>query len=68
MPVSAAPAIPTQLLYDRRTAAKLLSISVRSVDRLIGNKQLTVRRVGRRILIPAGELKRFARADHEVIL
>jgi excisionase family DNA binding protein len=61
-------AIPTQpILLTRKAVAAQLSISVRSVDRLIGSKQLTTRRVGARILISAGELKRFARADHPVI-
>lgn len=54
----------TRLLYDRRGAAQQLSISIRALDRLIANKCITARRIGSRILIPYGELKRFARADH----
>ena len=53
-----------RLLYDRKSAARQLSISTRAIDRLIANKCITARRVGSRVLIPYGELKRFARADH----
>jgi excisionase family DNA binding protein len=52
------------MLYDRKEAARQLSISVRSLDYLIANRQLAFRRVGRKILIPHAELVRFARRDH----
>ena len=53
-----------KLLLSRQEAAALLSISQRSLDYLIANKVLIVRRIGSRVLIPAPELRRFARADH----
>jgi hypothetical protein len=53
-----------KLLYDRKSAAHTLSISVRSLDYLIARKQLAFRRVGRKVLIPRGELLRFASKDH----
>lgn len=53
-----------RLLYDRKSAAQQLSVSVATLDRLVANKCLTARRIGGRVLIPYGELKRFARADH----
>lgn len=53
-----------RLLYDRKAAALQLSISIRALDRLVANKCLNARRVGSRVLIPYGELKRFAKADH----
>jgi excisionase family DNA binding protein len=56
--------VSERLLYDRKTAAEQLSISVATLDRLVANKCLTARRIGGRVLIPHGELKRFARADH----
>jgi hypothetical protein len=49
---------------SRQEASALLSISQRSLDYLIANKVLIVRRIGSRVLIPAPELRRFARADH----
>jgi excisionase family DNA binding protein len=53
-----------KLLLSRQEAAALLSISQRSLDYLIANKVLTVRRIGSRVLIPVRDLQRFARADH----
>jgi len=40
------------ILISKRDAAKALSISLRTLDNLIASKELTVRRVGRRCLIP----------------
>lgn len=56
--------IEERLLVDRKRAAQYLSLSQRSLDYLVANKQLAVRRIGGRVLIPLQELKRFARADH----
>jgi excisionase family DNA binding protein len=53
-----------KLLLSRQEAAALLSISQRSLDYLIANKVLMTRRIGSRVLIPAHDLHRFARADH----
>ena len=53
-----------KLLLSRQEAAALLSISQRSLDYLIANKVLMTRRIGSRVLIPAQDLHRFARADH----
>ena len=53
-----------KLLLSRREAAVLLSISQRSLDYLIANKILSVRRIGSRVLIPMRNLQRFACADH----
>jgi excisionase family DNA binding protein len=54
----------SKLLYDRKTAAVALSISVRSLDYLISGGQLKTRRIGRKVLIHRSELKRFAQGDH----
>ena len=53
-----------KLLYDRKSAAHALSISVRSVDYLLSRRAFRTRRIGKKVLIPASELKRFAAADH----
>ena len=53
-----------KLLVGREEAAQILSISVRSVDYLLSNKQLNFRKIGGRVLIPVAELRRFARMDH----
>jgi excisionase family DNA binding protein len=53
-----------KLLVGRQDAALLLSISQRALDYLVANKEIRVRRIGSRVLIPRSELQRFARADH----
>lgn len=54
----------TPLLYDRKRAARALSISIRALDYLIARKQLATRRIGKKVMIPHAELVRFARGDH----
>jgi excisionase family DNA binding protein len=51
-------------LIDRRDAAQYLSISQRSLDYLLAQGELHVRRIGSRVLIPLSELQRYARIDH----
>ncbi len=53
-----------KLLVGRSEAAQMLSISERALDYLIANKQLSVRRIGARVLIAVSDLRRFTRADH----
>ncbi len=48
------------LLYSRREAARLLSISLRSIDYLIAGGKLKTRKIGSRILIPASAIHRLA--------
>lgn len=62
--LSAAADEEARLLYDRKSAARQLSISLRSLDALIANKRLDTRRIGSRVLIPRAVLVKFARADH----
>lgn len=52
------------LLFGRRTAARLLSVSLRTLDNVIRSKELEVRRIGRRVLISRKSLEQFARRDH----
>jgi hypothetical protein len=56
-----------KLLYSRKDAAFALSISIRSLDYIIAARQLKFRKDGKKILIPAGELSRYARADHAAL-
>ena len=53
-----------RLLVGKKEAAALLSISPRALDYLLANKQIAVRRIGSRVLIPMSELQKFSRADH----
>jgi len=54
----------TRLLYDRKEAARQLSISVRSLDYLIAGKQLDTRRIGKKVLVTHASLVRYASANH----
>jgi excisionase family DNA binding protein len=63
-PARAELSIDDKLLIGRQDAAAILSISQRALDYLVANKQLQVRRIGSRVLIPRSELLRFVRADH----
>jgi excisionase family DNA binding protein len=56
-----------KLLYTKREAAQMLSISVRSLDYLIFSRQLPARRIGRRVLIHRDAIEQFARLDHSSI-
>lgn len=64
-PVAIPDLFPFKLQYSREEAAKILSISPRTLDRLIAEKELPVRRIGRRVLITRDALGKFIRRDHE---
>jgi hypothetical protein len=53
-----------RLLYDRKTAALMLSISVRSLDYIIAAKGLDTRRIGRKVLVTRASLLRYASGNH----
>ena len=53
-----------KLLLSRRDAAQVLSISQRALDYLVATRRLPTRRIGKRVLIPVADLRRYARADH----
>jgi excisionase family DNA binding protein len=57
------PTVPPRLLYPKAEAAILLGISERSIDYLISTGRLATKRIGKRNLVPADELRRFVRAD-----
>ena len=47
---------------DRKTAAGILSVSVRTVDNLLRSSQLRPRRIGARVLILRSDLENFMSA------
>ena len=49
------------LLYSRRLAAEALSISIRSLSYLIANNELRTVAIASKNMIPAAELKKFAK-------
>jgi excisionase family DNA binding protein len=46
---------------------QLLSLSVRSIDYLITNREIASRRVGRLVLIHGDAIEQFAKRDHVCI-
>jgi len=54
----------SRLLYDRKEAARQLSISVRSLDYILAARQLDTRRIGRKVLVTHASLVRYASANH----
>jgi excisionase family DNA binding protein len=56
-----------RLLYNKKEAAAQLSISVSTLDQLIAQGELEVRRLGVRILIPRRELERLATHDVAIV-
>jgi excisionase family DNA binding protein len=52
--------MPEQILLSKRQAALALSISIRTLDKLIITKRLPVHKIGRRVLISRASMERFA--------
>jgi excisionase family DNA binding protein len=52
-----------KILVGRHEAAEMLSISCRALDYLVAHKELNVRRIGSRVLIPVADLQRFSKTD-----
>lgn len=50
--------------YTRDEAAYSLGISVRTLDYLIARGELNTTRIGKKVLVPAKELKRYAAGSH----
>lgn len=58
--------LPEALAMSKAEAARMLGVSLRTVDRLIAMKHLPVRRLGRRVLVPRHGLQALLRADHPI--
>jgi len=52
------------MALSKTEAARVLGVSLRTVDRLIALKRLPVRRFGRRVLIQRSALRELFRRDH----
>jgi excisionase family DNA binding protein len=52
-------------MLSRRDAAYLVGISVRKLDEKIALKEISVRRIGRRVLISRQSLEDFLRRDRQ---
>lgn len=56
--------LEAKLLLTRQDSARLISISLRTLDGLLASGEIASCRIGRRRLIARSELERFARRDH----
>jgi excisionase family DNA binding protein len=54
--------VESKLLLSRREAAAALSISLRTLDKLVSEKQIRTQQIGSRRLIPRRALEKFAEA------
>lgn len=57
--------MPEQILLSKRQAAHALSISLRTLDKLIASEQIPVRKIGRRVLVSRSAIERFAVATEK---
>jgi excisionase family DNA binding protein len=53
-----------EIFLTREETARALRLSLRTIDGLIGQGEIAVRRIGRRVLVPTEEVKRFANVAH----
>jgi excisionase family DNA binding protein len=53
-----------QLAVSTRDAARMLSVSRRTIQSYITTKVLRVRKIGRRTVIPVRSLEEFLQSDH----
>ena len=53
-----------KLQFSREESVQILGISVRTLDRLVAEKQLSARRIGSRVLITREALAQFTKRDH----
>jgi excisionase family DNA binding protein len=54
---------PQPLAIPRKEVARILGLSLSTVDRAIKRKDLKVKKYGTRVLVPVGEVERFASLD-----
>jgi len=52
------------LLLSKHEAARLLGLSIRTLEHLISRKDIPTRRIGRRVLITRNAVESFAKAQN----
>ena len=67
MKAKTAPPKVEKVLYSKKDAAYALSLSVRTIDSMMAEKLIRVRRIGGRVLIPATEVRRISRGDQPMV-
>jgi hypothetical protein len=54
----------TKMFLSKKEFCDSIGVSLRTGDNLIACKEVSVRRIGRRVLIPISEAEKFAKRDH----
>jgi excisionase family DNA binding protein len=52
------------IVVSKKIAAQMLSVSLRTIDHLIAAKELAIRKIGRRVVVPRQSLSDFILKDH----
>ena len=52
------------LLLSKQEAARMLGVSIRSLEHLISRKEIPTRRIGRRVLIARSAVESFAKLQN----
>lgn len=52
------------LLLSKPEAARMLGLSLRSIDYLIASQKIPIRRIGKRVLITRSAVESFANAEN----
>ena len=55
-----------KIFYNRHAAAEALSITTRTLDRLVISGQIQAHRIGTRVLFTPAELQKFAKGTEMV--
>ena len=63
-PAHHAPQTIQKILYDRKSAAFAISVSLRSLDYLISLKKINTIRLGSKVMISHDSLVKFSQANH----
>ena len=53
-----------KLLFDRRSAAYAISVSIRTIDYGLARGEFDTRRIGNKVLITAASLRKYAASNH----
>jgi len=58
------PQLSNKLRFTREEAARMLSMSLRSLDYRVSNQEIEVKRDGKRVYITVAALRQYAQRDH----
>ena len=68
MPQTGVHSAVVKLQLSRKEAAESIGVSLRTLDRLIAFKEISVRRIGRRVLIHRETIEHFAKSGNRKVV